>query len=273
MKGVYFIIFLCFFKVAISEKDVKETCIIQYLKEQGRLDEDFPSPTKAVESCAMIIPFILPIMKDRFATKMSEITSECFSTQLKTDGLVDYLMKEEIFENLTEFSAQEVKKELADTRQMIEGILNYAAEVCESEISNKVIHDKYLIIKNETRAITRYCLSKFVIDAGIIDAGNLDINPSNIDTTKIECESGLNAVRINAEKLVKKEYKEQNIPQRRINCALREYRRNKMFENSIAMGALQNLDMSPEIKKRNEENIQANVESFSRGIIGCFMRK
>ncbi|CRK92416.1 CLUMA_CG005981, isoform A [Clunio marinus] len=270
MKGVYFVILFYLFKVAISDEDLKVACITQYLKEQGRLDEDFPESNK--NECALVLPIVFPILKDRFATKMSEIKSECVSTQLKTDGLVDYLMKEEIIKNLTEFSAQEVTKKLDDTRQIIRNILENAAEVCGSEITYEDIHDKYLLIMNETKAIAMYCMLTLVIDTGIIDVGNLEINPSNIDTTKIECESVLNAARINVARVVKKEFKNQNMPQCTMNCAMRVYRRNKMFENSIAMAFSEKLDISPEINERNKENIQARIEFFSKGIIRCFLK-
>ncbi|CRK92413.1 CLUMA_CG005972, isoform A [Clunio marinus] len=278
MKGVYIILLFCLFELSASDKDTGITCLIKYLKDHGRLEEDFPLPQKPAhaQACDAVVRLVLPTIEREFLSKLSEkesIKSDCVSAQLKKGGLLDYLIKEEVIESSTDLSNQEVMKKLAETRETIKGILDNAAVFCNSDATYAGLFDKYLGLKNESLSAlqSHYCMAKYVIDEEIIDVGNVNINPSNIDTAAANCDTVISNAKAEVEAQLRDKYKEQNLSQSKINCIMRSFRRNKMFENSIALGALENLEISLETKRENKERVENKMESFVTGVFGCFM--
>lgn len=275
---VNFLIILASFLVIDSKPsnlDIGNACVAQYLKDVKSLEADFPIPADLEKSkCRLVMPLIMAAFESALCSKLAmedTVKPDCVMAEIKKDGVMEYMLMQEIIVMTKGLDEETVKQKLEDIKEKLRISFENAAKVCDSDPSYGGLFDDILEIRNESLAVLRqdYCFTKFVIDSKLIDVKGVDVNPKKIATSNIDCPTMIKNNRIEREKALAETLKRKNLPKEQIQCTMDKFQIERAFDSNLALEVIDQLDVSIEVKRINREKIAVQLENFIKSVFVC----
>lgn len=258
-----------------SNLDAGNSCVVQYLKDKNRLEDDFPAPAEIETSkCRLVMPIIMSAFEMALCSKLSEeksIKADCVMDVIKGAGAFEYMLKQEVVLMSKGLKEEDSKRRLEEVKEKLRNIFENASTICDSDPTYAGLFDDILDIRNESLAVLRqnYCFTKFVVESKLIDVENVDFNPKKIATSDIDCTTLIKSNRIEREKKLLDTLKARNLTQEQIQCSMDKFQIHRAFDSNLAIEVIDQLDLTIEVKRRNRENIAKNLEIFVKSIFLC----
>lgn len=250
-------------------------CIAEYLKEQGKLEEDFVSSgTFHPSKCTLVMPLILTAFERALELKLSNkssINSNCVIVELKKNGAMDYMLKQELLTMTKSLDEEETKIRIEETKENLRMVFEEAAKKCDSDPSYGGLFDDILEIRNESLAVLQqnYCYTKYVIENKLIDLEEVDVNPKRLAISNIECEAKIASNRIEKENKLRSSLELKKTPQKTVECIMEKFQSSRAFDSNLALEVIDQIDASLEDKRRNREKIAGKFQEFITSMFSC----
>lgn len=258
-----------------SNLDIGNACVVHYLKEKGRLDENFPYPANVEHSkCRLVMPIIMRAFEGALCAKLSEketIKADCVIREIKEAGALEYMLMQEVIVMTRGLEEEVMKQKLEELKEKLRVSFESAAENCESDPTYGGLFDDVLEIRNESLAVLRqnFCFTKFVIESKLIDVEDVDINPKKIVTSNIDCTTMIKNNRIERENKLMETLENRKLPKEQIQCIMDKFQIERAFDSNLALEVIDQIDVTLEVRRINRENIAKRLENFIKGIFLC----
>ncbi|CRL02763.1 CLUMA_CG016114, isoform A [Clunio marinus] len=258
-----------------STLDVGNNCVALYLKDQKKLEEDFPTSVDIDASkCRLVMPIIIKAFEAALCSKLLDhksVKADCVVDKLKSEGALEYMLMQEVILMTKGLEEDDMKMRIEDIKEKLRNIFEDAAKVCESDPTYAGLFDDILEIKNESLSVLRqnYCFTKFVIESKLIDVDNIEINPKKIATSNIDCQTLIKNNRIEREKKLLDTLKTRNLSKDQTQCIIDKFQIERAFDSNLALEVLDQLDITLEEKRINREKIAKQLENFIKAVFMC----
>lgn len=253
-------------------------CVVQYLKQNSKLSESFPSPGSPPSQCRLVIPATVQGINTNvkyLVTNEFPNEVDCLTNEFENKEGADYLLKLDLIQSSTLLNDSAKTTQIEDTRSEFKDMLEKIAVQCFVDENNFVkIFNELLGIKNETLEAyqNQYCLAKYAfVDHQLFELNNVDINPHHIDTNSVNCENLLAIERSNAEKELKDRLSATETGQRSLDCIVNAFRSGNMFDSRVALKVLSTLDITSQEKERETNKISQKLSEFILTSVTCAM--
>lgn len=126
-------------------------------------------------------------------------------------------------------------------------------------------------IKNETLEVLQhdYCLSKFAVNNKLLV--NVEINRHHIDIDSVNCDYIIQIKRSKSEKNLSDKISTIQGAEISLPCIFNGYRNGKVFDHSIALQALNKLELSSETKEAEINRISEKIADFAMETFSCVL--
>lgn len=263
-----------------SNTDLGASCIVRYLKNSNKLPSDFPDIAggKLID-CRTITSIMYRSLTSLLCGRLLDVKTEnvdCVMQQLSERGMVDLIFILDIALVHVDDDNDETIKELrTSTEFKLKDILLETARVCENDPNYGGLFDKHLgyeidsIISIERR---NYCYAKFAIESELIenvDDEGIDLNPKKISTFDIDCRSMIIECRRERETSLMKKLKSKRISNEQLQCVMDKYQIERAFDTVLALEVIDNLKISPKMRKANLVKVNKRLLNFISGMIMC----
>lgn len=258
-----------------STLDTGNACVVQYLKDMNKLEDDFPIPAEIeADKCRLVMPIIMKAFERALCSKLSEeetIKADCVMDVIKNAGALEYMLKQEVVLMSKDLKEEESKKRLEVVKEKLRNIFENASRICDSDPTYAGLFNNVLEIKNESLAVLQqnYCFTKFVIESKLLEVEDVDFNPKKIVTTDIDCKAMIKNNRIEREKKLLETLQSRNLTQEQVQCVTDKFQIDRAFDSNLALEVIDQLDVSIEVKRKNRENIAKNLANFIKSIFVC----
>lgn len=258
-----------------SNLDVGNACVVQYLKDKGRLEDDFPAPASIeVAKCRLVMPIIIKAFEGALCAKLTEkesIKADCVMKEIKHGGALEFMLMQEVVVMTAGLDEDDSRQKLEDIKENLRLIFESAAKICDSDPTYAGLFDDVLEIKNESMAVLRqnYCFTKFVIESKLIDVTDVDVNPKKIVTSNIDCTALIKSNRIERERKLLDTLKSKNLSREQTQCIRDKFQIERAFDSNLALEVIDQLDVSLEVRRINRENIAKQLENFIKSVFNC----
>lgn len=250
---------LCYSSVTAQEES--EACIVQYLKENGKLDNSFPS-TPPTALCHISMPFSLSVVRSKnndLIEKSFPNKASCLIKEFANKTSVDFQLKIGIIKN-SNLTESDLKTQLVDARNEFKTSLEDIASQCG-------VNDTFISLFNSDLGIktlkSDYCFAKYVVDEGLLPLINIDLNAYHIETKTVNCSSFIEEeARIHEENFSSRVYFYKE-------CMLNAYKSGKIFDWYVAGIVLDNLEDQRVSKNVERKNVFKKFTKFSMAIASC----
>lgn len=255
--------------------DIGNACIVQYLKDNERLPDNFPAPADIqATTCRLVMPLIIHAFEKALCAKLSEqdtIEAECVIKEIKSAGALDLMLMQEIIVMSKGLDEEVMKQKLEEIKENLRIVFENAAKNCESDPTYGGLFDDVLEIKNESLAVLRqnYCFTKFAIEGKLIDVKDVDVNPKKIVTSNIDCKTMIMNNRIERENKLLDKLKTKSLSKEQVQCIMDKFQIERAFDSNLALEVIDQLDVTLEVKRLNREDIGRRLENFIKSIFLC----
>lgn len=261
--------------VHLSNLDIGNACIAQYLKDKGHLEEDFPvSAVSATPQCRLVMPIVIKAFEAALCSKLREnesIKADCVMKEIKAANAMEFMLMQEIIVMTKDLEEEKMKKKLEVVKENLRTVFENAAKTCDSDPTYAGQFNDILEIKNESLAVLRqnYCFTKFAIESKLLDVKDIDINPKKIVTTDIDCKAMIMKNRLQRENKLMESLKTRQLSKEQSQCIKDKFQIERAFDSNLALEVIDHIDVTLEVRKRNRENIAKRLESFILSIFLC----
>lgn len=257
-----------------NNEDDSEECLEVYLKQKGKLGDDFPV-RQSTSTCNLVTIFTITIMEgiveNSIKEEISNNNTECLIREFKNKETLDLLVKLDVIGD-SKLSESKIKTETNVTRNELRQDLSKIALQCETDADSFLsIFNSYFGIKNVTLAAMEhnYCFANYAADNELLPLKNVDLNPNGIVTTHINCNAIIRKERRQEESRVRERTKEKK---RKIKtCVMDAYRNNNIFDYYIMSQVLEYLEFSKEVKDEQTNQIGEKIAEYSLTLFMCFL--
>lgn len=269
--------FFAFSKVATALEPFNfdvSSCIVEHLKENGMLDQNFPAPNGYFKDiCVDVMSnFKNRTESDMRALLLEETKKGCIMQEFGRARLIETLLKENVVDIAAHITEEEQKIKIQAVKHEVSEILGSTAKKCHSNSSYGEAFDDFIghnstsIGKPSTQEVS-YCLTKFVIDHNFTDLENVNVNPENISTTNINCDTILAEQITRTRNEAEESFKKENVTSRALNCSMEIFDSRKIYEMAWIDEVLEMIDIPEEDKFRNQLAHLEKIVTFhqSRG--------
>lgn len=273
--AVIFLVAIFEIVAGLSNLDEGNSCIIQYLKNKKKLDDDFPSPSQPdSRKCRVVMPLMLKTFGNALRSRLSEksdIDVECVMDNFKNSSAMDYMLMREVIPMSKVLENSEVTQMMRNTTKALRKILINSAQKCKFDQSFGGLFDDILGIQNLTIPVLEhnFCFTKYALDNELIEVKHVNINPRRISTTNLDCEEMIERNQIMREKQLLEKINRKNLSHEHVQCILDKYRSEKAFASNIALEVIDILNISYEEKRTNRERVAKQLEHFITSIFVC----
>lgn len=238
-----------------------ESCVVQYLKQKGKLNESLQSTIPPTSRCRLLVPTYVQNAKSVYRNHIADTfpanVAECLAHELDNAENFDYYLKWDLIELSSLFGDSEKISQLQETRKLLKDVRREADAQCGKrfEIFNKTLEE--------------YCMAKYTIDNQLLELNNVDINPYEIDTGSVNCDNIVDTERRKYEKEYSDEISATETGRRLLDCIMKEYRNGNMAGCKIALKILHFSGMSIQVQKGEVNRINKKIEGFISKSVAC----
>lgn len=272
------LVFVCVVICSADAGDFRsgEACLVQYLREKGKLNASIQSLQQPIDLCKSAIT---PL-----GVRNAEITAkyqfeayapnqvDCLISEFKDREAADYLLKIRVFLLNEYLNKTEKDAEFEAVRNEFKNELKQMAASCGAD-SEKVIESfkEHLGIKNEIDYQIEYCLANYFVDQKILLLDNVPMNPHQVDATTLDCDKIVEEERSKDEKVTKYTVKEagSNISESQMDCIVKSYWNVKAFEYGVALKFVTNLDVHSPEREAEIDRLTTQLVQFTLGTMNC----
>lgn len=260
--------------------DVTEACMVQFLKEKGKLNNNFESAIEPTEECLEKLPIMIQSLQafvENEIKKVMPFESECLLGEIADRDTADHLITIYVV-RLNKFLSENVlTAQLESSRAQLKQDLESIALRCEVDSKSFVkIFNKNLGIRNETLEALEhnYCVTKYCMDSKILELENYETNPNQIPTDDINCTAIIDIDRNNAEKEFADEYITTAEMIAAKNCIMQVYRDEKRYEWFAALYVLGDVVFARKTKEADVIKVTEKLTdpSFVQSIKNCLLQ-
>lgn len=265
----------------LNTADLGASCIVSYLKSTNKLPNAFPDIAggKLIDcrtTTSIMYRSLTSLLCGRLLEKSIE-NVDCVMQQLSERGTIDLLLILDIALVHVDDDDDETIKELRTaTETKLKEALLETARVCENDPNYGGLFDKLLgyeeidsIMSTERR---NYCFAKFAIESELIenvDDEEIDLNPKKISTFDIDCRTMIMECRRERETSLMSKLKTKRITREQLMCVMDKYQIERAFDTVLALEVINNLRISPKMRKANLLKVNNRLLNFISGMIVC----
>lgn len=265
---------LCY--VQLNNQQEEEACLVQYLQAKEKLSTDFLSDLPASSQCRLITPLQMQIMRitaaDFIKKDEPNVVADCLTKEFNDKEAIDYVVKICVLDASRSLSESERRTQLETTRYEFTQELKNIANFCQTDDNKfiKIFNDN-LGFKNNSLEVVQYeyCLAKYAVDNKVLELANVEMNPQQIHKDSVNCDHIIAADKRKSEKDLTDKTSITLKGQRSRNCVIDSYRSFKMYDWTVALKVLNNLDFSRETKKVEANRIIEKIAEFALTIFAC----
>lgn len=276
---VYLVFFVIFVLVSSECKPLKfevgMACVVQHLKDNNKLEKDFPFPDGVDTSdCQIIMPLLMRVSEDMLRLKLSRkesIKADCVMVEMKKSDGLDYIFIHDVVQwSKGSIEADDIKKYEKFDKTLKE-IFENAAIICESDPSYGGLLDEVVKIKNESLPVLQqnYCFTKYAIESKLIDVEDVDYNPKKIDTSIVDCTVMIKNKKVEKEEKLLDVLRTLKLAPEKIQCVVENFQMDRNFDWNLAFQVIEQLEIPTEVRIRNGEIIAQNLKNLSRSMFVC----
>lgn len=256
-----------------SELDEGKKCVVQYLKEKGKLNPNFPS-NKPNPNCRLVLGLVVSAIENGMIESLtySSPNSACVTNEFKNRESIDIFMKIEAITLNKEMNENEIEMQLKEAKDELKENLNQIGRACDTDPSFGGQFDHILGIKNDSLAVLqqKYCLAKYVVDNNVLVLKDVDINPDRISIENIECGRVIDNYRHN--ELTKIKDGSTSISPLFSDCMIQKYLDDDYFNVILALKVLEEIPLRPKYKREETERLNSELVDFNMSILNCVLQ-
>jgi hypothetical protein len=260
--------------VTTTEQKAKINCLIEHLKEQGKLNAAFPKyPTESdatdrsscVSTVASVKREFLTLLVNPVLDKISEQEKECFFDDSISHDFVSYAMLTTVYEEEELIPQTErVEKFMEAKKKSFAGMFKPTFKCLSDEFYGSSFDDGMKPENNDYNDEQFYCMRKFVVENNLSDTNiyNISVNTKSLDNTgcdnfmKMMINEGerrpINGMDRIAEACIAKKISESGIAQKK-----------------VFMKVLSKLEMTEEQKQNERKNFIKYSKEFAKQMLTC----
>lgn len=248
-------------------------CIIQYLKDVEKLEQDFPMPNGYNKTyCTSFIELTQSYLEKELRDVLSkEDEIDCIMQEFAKIALFDYTLKLEVLEEATHMKGEEQKLQIHATTHEVKQISENVAKTCNSNTTYGGFFDEDLGAVNSSKGVNdpQYCFARYVIEHDFIDLKNLKARSENNSTSSIDCEAIVSKERTRIRNSVEGRLKNEKFPNLASSCTMKLFDSEKVFEWGLASKVLEGIEVSSADKARNFEVFKEKRVDFLHSLLDC----
>lgn len=250
-------------------------CIVEYLKESGKLDDRFPSLLTRKESCPRpaTLPPVAELEKSLYKGKIEQSLpdeSECLIIEFDNRQIHDYILKAFAISDRMDLLYMEKAFQLDNNYNELLDELKEMAVLCDAD--NAVLNDLIILPKFLLWDIRRqrYCLTTYAIDHNLLKLSNVTVIPNTVD--QLTCERFYVNTTIDAIVQKLRDQLDQSSYGKELKeCFLNAYADDRGFDFIIAKMIVKYLKITSEEREQEWNRIQRRDDlHFHRLLYKCF---
>lgn len=262
-----------FSKVRGAPSPNGNACLVEYFKENGKLDQSYPTPPGYDQRiCAFIMTFTIAVVQTLYVEKLTEEDKvECIKEQWTKRDLVEYMIVQGLLEDATHIKLEEQKTQINAARTKQRKIMKQTARKCQSDLRYGGAFDEILGLDISSPAAleAHFCFTKYVTENGFIDLKNINGNPQHIETANIDCEVIINDQKTKLRSQFEEKLKKNKASTSKRNCVLGLFDTQKAFELELTTKVLALIKISPADKSRNRGAVQERLQNYVMQTMSC----
>lgn len=257
-----------------SELDEGKKCVIQYLKEKGKLNANFPSG-KPDPNCRLMLALVIKGIESGTIERLtysSPNSADCVTNEFKNRESLDVFMKIEAITLNKELNENDTEMQLKEANNELKEHLNGIGEACNTDPSFGGQFDSILGIKNDSLIVLqqKYCFAKYVVDNNVVDLKEVNINRDQINIEDVNCNDIIDNHR--QKELTRIKESSTSVTPTVADCMMKMYVDEKCFDVNLALRVLDELPLPPKHKREETERMSAKLVDFTKGIFSCVLQ-
>jgi hypothetical protein len=276
LSALAFVYYATAAPVKTAEQKAKINCLIDHLKEQGKLGASVPKYTTESDaddhsSCASTIASIkrefLTLLISPVLDKISEQEKECIFNDAISDDFVYNAMLMTVYEEEGLFSETERAEKFKEARRKSLSSMFKPLFKCTSEqLAGSSFDDDIKSAKTTHNDEEFYCMKKFVVENNLIDTTVYDIavTPKNPEFSGVDCDSFIKKMIDEGEK-----GPQNGLDEATEACFEEKIREVGIAQNKIVVKVLSKLDISDEQKQNERKKHIKLAREVSNKILAC----
>lgn len=256
----------------------EEPCLVQYLKEKGKLNRTFRSTVRAMpRNCESIIKDYVESTKDNLQRRADYdfSNSSCLTNGFNEKEAVDHVIKIGVIQRKKLLTGSVKFTMLQESNAAFKNVLKELAVQC-IENEDRLIFKVYGITFEKIRRLKDYdrdyCYAKHVTDNKLAELYNTTIYPHGIDPQGVNCDVIVGPLQDDTMSSIRKTlWYEAQERGREMDCALNVTLTNRQLGSIIVELLLENSDeFTEEIEVEYDKNKEKGRQILNSIISECF---
>lgn len=264
--------------MSVSYLDNVEACLVQYLREKGKLSSEFPTSIQACDHCKEQFPNLYGDLQAVMISdlKCKALDADCIVNVADELRTVDHLLTIYALRLNKILSPSKLKEKLNSTRQLLRNDMDKMSLQCESDLAdlhNVRIFAASLNARNGTVEGMKhdYCIAKYAVDYGFLSKGNYELFQNNITNDDIDCAPIILEDQQNTEQVFKDQTFDEKDSEAAKTCMMQAFVELKRYGWSTALIVLSYEEHSRQTNEMDTIKVTNTLldPEFSKVIEGC----